>query len=205
VGKEKLTFYFDYVDPGSYLLDRLLDKVSVDRDHLALHPLEVCPPPKPPIDPTNPEWISYNTNIHQLARESGLDWHLPTSYPWTRKAHELSLHARDKGLEEFVHKEIFKAHFQQHLDIGRIDVLVSIASKSGLDPSETKATLDVDKYSKKIHLLGLEAIHKGFKRAPLLWAEANSLEGPANICELRKFLKSSGIDVSNDPTSHPKS
>ena len=156
MGKEKLTFYFDYVDPGSYLLDRLLDKFSVDRDHLALHPLEVCPPPKPPIDPTNPEWISYNTNIHQLARESGLDWHLPTSYPWTRKAHELSLHARDKGLEEFVHKEIFKAHFQQHLDIGRIDVLVAIASKSGLDPSETKATLDVDKYSEIIHLLSLE-------------------------------------------------
>ncbi len=203
--KKTLTFYFDYVDPGSYLLNRLIDKLQVDLNLVILHPVENFFSPDSPIDPTSSDWMDYNAKIQEMAKRNDLDYQSPLSKLWTRKAHELRLHAEDKGLGQLIHKEIFKAHFQQHLDIGRIDVLVSIAKQAGLNPSESKATLDVDKYSETIEFLGLEATNKGIKTIPSLWTEAGGLEGPANIRELRKFLESSGIDVPTDTTSHPKS
>ncbi len=197
----KLVFYYDYVDPGSYLMDQLIDELMEDKQDLILHPLEICPPTIIPIDPTNPEWVDYNNKVQQLGKQSHLKCTYPISPPWSRKAHELRLYARKNNIERSVHKEIFRAYFQQHLDIGRIDILVAIASNSGLSRSECKATLDVDRYSAEIQKLGLEAQEDGIMNAPVLKTEAGSLEGPTNICELRKFLKRSDITLSSDGSS----
>jgi len=205
ISKGKLIFYFDYIDPGSYLVDQLMDGLVVDKDKIILHPLEIRPPPLSRINPSNPHWISYRDKVQQLAKESGLVLNDPTSPPWSRKAHELRLYAKDKGLEQLIHKEIFKAHFCQGLDIGRIDMLVSIGINAGMNTSECKATLDVDKYSHDIAQLGRAATDDGIKYTPVLRTEGDSLEGVANIRELRKFLVRSGINVSMDINNHFKS
>ena len=201
---KKLIFYFDYVDPGSYLIDQLIDELIEDKHDLILHPLEICPPTINPIDPTNPEWVNYNKQIQQLGEENNFKCTYPTSPPWSRKAHELRLYAKENGFERSIHKEIFEAYFQRHLDIGRIDILVAIASNSGLDPSECKATLDVDRYSEEVLRLGLEAQDEGIKNTPMLRTEAGDLEGPTNIHDLREFLKRAGITLSSDHNRYPQ-
>ena len=148
-----LVFYFDYVDPGSYLTHRQLagllsDGVSTTGASTAgvspiLHPFEVRPVPQELID----------------------------------------------GTESPMHEELFSARFREGADIGRVDILVAVAEKVGLDPSESKAVLDVDKYRDRVVDLRSEAEAAGVRRVPTLRSSAMSLEGPSSIGELRQFLE----------------
>ncbi len=185
----RLVFYFDYVDPGSYLMHRQLWQLLPDGVEPTVHPLEVRPVPQELIDGTDPEWHSYGETVEGLAREAEIRMTHPTFIPWSRKAHELRLHAAEQGLESRMHEEIFSARFQEGADIGRIDVLVAAAERVGLDVSESKAVLDIDKHRDRVVDLRREAEAAGVQRVPTLRSGDMSLEGPASIGEVRNFLK----------------
>jgi predicted DsbA family dithiol-disulfide isomerase len=184
-----LVFYFDYVDPGSYLMHRQLSQLLPEGVEPTVHPLEVRPVPQELIDGTDPEWNAYGETVEVLAREAEIRMIHPTFIPWSRKAHELRLHAAEQGLESPMHEEIFSARFQEGADIGRIDVLVAAAEKVGLDTSESKAVLDVDKHRDRVVDLRREAEAAGVQRVPTLRSADMSLEGPASIGEVRNFLE----------------
>ncbi|MCH7890037.1 MAG: DsbA family protein [Gemmatimonadetes bacterium] len=184
-----LVFYFDYVDPGSYLTHRQLGQLLPDGSQPTVHPLEVCPVPQELIDGTAPDWIAYEKTVARLAQEAEIPMAHPTFIPWSRKAHELRLHAAEKALEPPMHEEIFSVRFQEGADIGRIDVLVAAAERVGLDVSESKAVLDIDKHRDRVVDLRQEAERAGIKRVPTLRSGDLSLEGPASIGEVRHFLE----------------
>jgi predicted DsbA family dithiol-disulfide isomerase len=92
-------------------------------------------------------------------------------------------------LESALHETVFSARFLEGADIGRVDVLVASAEKVGLDPSESKAVLDVDKHRDRVVDLRREAEAAGVRRVPTLRSGDTSLEGPASISELRHFLE----------------
>ena len=53
----QLRFFFDYVDPLSYRVQRLLIRRGLDGvSHLTYHPYELNPPPAPLFDPGGPNW-----------------------------------------------------------------------------------------------------------------------------------------------------
>lgn len=184
-----LLFYFDYVDPGSYLTHRQLGVLLPDGVRPALHPLEVCPVPNALIDGADAGWKKYEETVTGLATEADIRMAHPAFIPWSRKAHELRLHAAEGGLDGPMHEELFSARFREGLDIGRVDVLVAVAEKVGLDPSESKAVLDVDKYHDRIVDLRRQAEAAVVERVPTLRFGAMSLEGPSSIGELRQFLE----------------
>ena len=185
----RLVFYFDYVDPGSYLMHRQLGQLLPNGVEPTVHPLEVRPVPQELIDGMDPEWNAYGETVEGLAREAEIRMTHPVFIPWSRKAHELRLHAAEQGLESPMHEEIFSARFQEGADIGRIDVLVAAAEKVGLDASESKAVLDVDKHRDRVVDLRREAEAAGVRRVPTLQSGDMSLEGPASIGEVRRFLE----------------
>ena len=185
----RLVFYFDYIDPGSYLMHRQLSQLLPEGVEPTVHPLEVRPVPQELIDGMDPEWNAYGETVGVLAREAEIRMIHPTFIPWSRKAHELRLHAAEQGLESPMHDEIFSARFQEGADIGRIDVLVAAAEKVGLDTSESKAVLDVDKHRDRVVDLRREAQAAGVQRVPTLRSGDMSLEGPASIGEVRNFLE----------------
>jgi predicted DsbA family dithiol-disulfide isomerase len=187
-------FFFDYVDPGSYLMHRQLGQLlpgGLERGglELTLHPFEVRPVPQELIDGMDPDWRAYEDAVEGFAREAGVRMTHPSFIPWSRKAHELRLHAVEQELGVPMHEEIFSARFQEGADIGRVDVLVEAARKVGLDPSESKAVLDIDKYGDHVTDLrrGAEAV--GIRRVPSLRCGDLSLEGPRSMGELRHFLE----------------
>jgi predicted DsbA family dithiol-disulfide isomerase len=184
-----LVFYFDYVDPGSYLTHRQLGQVLPEGFGPICHPFEVCPVPQELIDGSGPDWKAYGETVADLAREAEIRMAHPAFIPWSRKAHELRLHAAEQELESPMHEEIFSARFREGADIGRVDVLVAAAEKIGLDPSESKAVLDVDRHRDRVVDLRREAEAAGVRRVPILRSGAMSLEGPASIGELRHFLE----------------
>jgi predicted DsbA family dithiol-disulfide isomerase len=184
-----LVFYFDYIDPGSYLMHRQLDQLLPVGVEPTLHPFEMRPVPQELIDGMDPDWKVYGETVEGFAREAEIPMDFPRFVPWSRKAHELRLHAVELGLGSPMHEEIFSARFLEGADIGRIDVLVAAAQKVGLDSSESKAVLDVDRHRDHVVDLRGEAEAASIQRVPTLQCGDASLEGPGSMGDLRHFLE----------------
>jgi 2-hydroxychromene-2-carboxylate isomerase len=185
-------FYFDFVDPGSYLLHLMLEEIGVPGDSLSLIGMELAIGPDEMIDPGAPQWQSYCDVVDQLAAEAGHLLPRVDFVPWTRKAHELAIHATQSGVGVSIRDALFRAHFHDRHDLGRIDVLTDIARGVGLDHTETKAVLDVDRYTETLTAQRAAALDEGIVRVPTICRGAERLVGPAGIHDLRILFESPG-------------
>ncbi len=186
-------FFFDYVDTTSWVVELWLaellplDGITVDR-----RPYELRPPPEVFLGPSDPEWAASRSWALPTLEAMGRSLANPPLVPGTRKAHELALHAARKGCYEQIHSALFETFHEGAADIGRIDVLVSIAATAGLDASESKAVLDVDRYAEEVWEARRQAEELGVRGAPTILAGHKSLERPQGFDELRIFLTSLG-------------
>jgi predicted DsbA family dithiol-disulfide isomerase len=202
MSRSVLRFAFDYVEPASYLVSYLVDeafeRVPEDaRPELVHLPLEVRPPPLPLLDPADPAWRAHEDAMTEAARRAGIPLEPPALVPWSRKAHELGCHAREKGCFRPVHRSLFEARFVEGRDIGRVDVLVEIAHAAGLDRTETKAVLDVDRYADAVTEWRRDAERSRIPGVPTLLLESGEegkretrrLEGFRDRASLEDFLR----------------
>lgn len=186
-------FYFDFVDPVSYLMARELEgAASASAVGVEWIGVEIVPPSHPLSTPTDPLWAERWTWARALAAEEGAPLRTPPLVPWTRKAHELVLHAEAAaGRGADVRGAVFDAFFTDGLDIGRVDVLVGLARTHGLDLTETKAVLDVDRYGDEVAGRRAEALRGGVRTVPTLTVGSRMLEGFHNRASLSTFLHGS--------------
>jgi predicted DsbA family dithiol-disulfide isomerase len=181
--------YFDYVDPACLLLEHRLRGLAGEMDViLSLEPFEVAVPPSPLLDPGTPEIVQHWQEMEKEAERMGLALKRPWIIPWTRKAHELALFAKSKGCFREIHDTLFRAYLVEGLDIGRVDILVSLARKQGMDGGETKAVLDVDQGAETVAAKRQEALEQGVFRTPTLFRPGRQLRGYPDDRTLREFL-----------------
>jgi predicted DsbA family dithiol-disulfide isomerase len=182
--------FFDYVDPLSYLLEREISGLLPELAVASLRPVpvELRPPPEPMLDPEGEGWTERWIAACALAADRDIRFRDPAVVPWTRKAHELVLHAESQGLGGGAHRALFDAFLLEGRDIGRVDVLVEIARSLGLDPTGAKAVLDVDRYSDEVSAFGDRARALGIDAPPALTFGDATLQGFHNRDALRTFL-----------------
>ena len=184
-----LRLYFDYIDPASYLLESRLRKVEgATTFTLVPEPFELSPPPSPLLDPNGEEGAELWKGMEEEGTRLGIELGRPWIVPWSRKAHELARQAHGKGCFREIHDALFRAYLSQGLDIGRVDVLVDLARQLGLDPTETKAALDVDLHGEAVVKGRKEALEVGIERPPTLLWQGRLLEGYPEETVLREFL-----------------
>ena len=188
-----IRFFYDYVDPVSYLVEVELQAVEEASGLLVERvPFELRAPPDAMVDPDSASWIQRLEDAAGLASDLGRSLGSQVFVPWTRKAHELALHAGSRSLGPAAHQAIFEGVWVAGLDIGRIDVLVSLGVSLGLDSTETKAVLDVDRYSDDVVRGRGAAIAAGITQVPLLVAGEKRLEVFHNRHALSTFLHAPG-------------
>lgn len=189
MGPPSVSFYYDYVDPASYLLDRVLRMPEFEGDvTLDFRPLELRPATDPLIDPHSAAWTARLDVVDKASEHFAIAIGRPDIVPWSQKAHELALHAVDKGCFDAVHAALFRAFFADGKDIGRVDLLVALAADTGLDATETKAVLDVDRYAGRVAEMREEAIGSGIRGAPTLESGERRLQGLPDRVSLTRFL-----------------
>ncbi len=186
--KRAPAFYFDLTDPGSRLAAHLIDEAGA-ADAVEWRGFELRPPPRPLIDPTSADWSAYQAQAVECAREIGVPMHTPQLVPWTRKAHELAEFAREGDCYHAVRRALFEAHFVDRTDIGRIDLLVDIAHRAGLDRTEAKAVLDVDRFTRVVLEQREAAREHGISVVPALVAGDRRLEGLATAAEIARWTR----------------
>lgn len=184
-----LTLFLDYVDPACLLLEHRLQKLAgAGTFTLSLEPFEVSVPPTPLLDPEDPDIVQHWEEMETEAGSLGLELKRPWIIPWTRKAHELAEYARMKGFFQEIHETLFHAYLVEGLDIGRVDILVSLARKQGMDASETKAVLDIDQYLEPVEAKRQKAREQGVTQTPTLVWMGQPLSGYPDDGTLREFL-----------------
>lgn len=183
------TFFFDYVDPLSWILERDIAELEAEGvPSVGRHPLELTTPPAALVRPDDPLWVRRWEEAARLTGSGGLTLAKPTLVPWTRKAHELALHARAQGRFAGVHEALFRAFLHEGKDIGRVDVLVALAVTAGLKATEAKAVLDVDRYAATVDGLREEAERLAVRGVPTLLSKRERLEEVPSRETLRRLL-----------------
>lgn len=190
-------FFFDFTDPGSYLASHLLDEARV-ADRCEWHGLELRPPPRALVDPAAPDWRSYHALIADSAAKRGLPMSTPSFVPWTRKAHELVEFAREQDCYHAVKRALFKAHFVDRSDIGRIDLLVEVAAASGMDRSGAKAALDVDRHAATVLAHRELAGSWNVAEVPALVRGARRIEGLKSRADVSRWTRRVGTELFAD-------
>ena len=188
-----VALHFDFIDPLSYLLELELQALGPDvSSRVRRVGFELRPPPTPLTSLGDPELAARWAAARSVAAGlGGIVLDPPDLVPWSRKAHELHLHAASKDLADAVGMAIYGAYFASGRDIGRVDVLVEIGREVGLDPTETKAVLDVDRYESAVAERRSAASEAGITEPPVVVRGDARLRGFHNRERLGTFLRSS--------------
>ena len=116
------------------------------------------------------------------------EWFPHRLVPWSRKAHELVLHAAEVDRQDEVRRGLFELAFREGRDLGRVDVLVSFAGGLGLDLTHAKAVLDVDRHAGRVAEGRSLAAEWGVDAPPALVVGSRVLRGFHNRDALGTFL-----------------
>lgn len=182
--------FSDFACPFSYVtetaLRRLAEEVELEIDYRAF-PLFPAPEPLP-LD-AGMEWVEA---LRPLAEEAGVEVRRPGYQSRTGKAHEAARLAEEKGLHGPMRAALFAAYFEGGLDIGRIDVLVDVGERVGLDRTELKVVLDIDRFAEVVERDRAAALRSGVRETPTLvvgaGASARALVGAQSYTALRDLV-----------------
>ena len=177
--------YFDFVDPLSYVASRALGGVGEMAEWVGF---ELLPAPAPLTAGNDPFWVARRRAAGQAAERLGLELAPPALVPWSRKAHELHLYATEHGRGAEIRAAVFDAFFREGRDIGRVDVLVELAGAVGLDRTETKAVLDVDRHEADVTAARAEAQKAGVTDVPSHVVSGRVVEGFPDPTDLGTLL-----------------
>ncbi|MDQ3557428.1 MAG: DsbA family protein, partial [Gemmatimonadota bacterium] len=131
--------FLDFTAPLCYVADAALRRLEEEgRMELHLRAAELFPVPEEPPPIPDAEW----SEAEPLAEAAGLPLLRPRFRPRTAKAHEAVRLAGEHGLATPMRAAIFAAFFAEGRDIGRIDVLVELGERLGMELSLLKAGLD---------------------------------------------------------------
>jgi predicted DsbA family dithiol-disulfide isomerase len=187
-----LRLYYDFVDPLSWLLAEEVAALGDDAGPIEWVSFELRPPPTPLVTADDASlaarWDRARVGMRTRPEGARREFSPPLLVPWTRKAHELVLHAGTHGAAAPVRGSLFQAYLFEGRDIGRVDVLVELAVAAGLDRSEAKAVLDVDRFEADVAALRADAVAAGVAEPPALSRGDRHLEGFHNRAAIRTFL-----------------
>lgn len=150
----------DYACPFSYLAERVAQALREEGIGVAHRAFELSPVGMPAV-----EWPE---GVERIAAEWQVRLRRPARAVRTGKAHEAAKQAAARGAHAAMHDAIFRAHFVDGRDIGRIDVLAMIAAGVGLDASEMRVVLDVDRWADEVAADRMRATRLGIDATPAL-------------------------------------
>ena len=112
------------------------------------------------------DWDEMYTGLRKSGEEYGIEFGDVTILANSRKAFEASEFAREQGKYGELHEGLFYAYFTEVRNIGDEEVIMDVASKTGLDISALKEALDAEKYLPVLQKTTSEARQLGFSGVP---------------------------------------
>ena len=107
------------------------------------------------------------SHVEQMGKNAGLIINFNTSVPAnTFKSHELIHFAASIGKAKEMKERLFKAHFQEGLNIQDSEILLTLSANIGLSKESTNEALKSDKYAYDVKQDVAEAQQLGIRGVP---------------------------------------
>ena len=163
-GRLAIVAYSDYVCPWCYIglerIERLQREFPVD---VTWRPFELHP--ETPRTGAQFQGLlggrerarAYRENIQMLAQESGITLRQPAVIANSHLALEAAEFARETGRFETYHRTLFRAYFEEGLDIGDAEVLCDLARRCGLSDQHLRHALGYGTYAEAVDRATAEA------------------------------------------------
>ena len=131
----------------------------------------------------------WKEHVYPLAEKMGFTMNLPPVQPRTRLAHAAAKWAAGKGSFAAFNRALFKAFFQDGLDIGKIKTLVQIAEKLDLAPNELVSDSQMNSYVASVLHDEEMARQANVKAVPAYVADGKILAaGVQSLAQLQQLL-----------------
>jgi predicted DsbA family dithiol-disulfide isomerase len=112
---------------------------------------ELRPDPVPTLNPKGAYLQrAWRDSVYPLAEELNVSMSLPPVQPRSLRAHEAAHWARAIGHFDDYNAAIFRAFFERGEDIGKVDILVRLASMLRLDGEALRAALEEGHYKESV-------------------------------------------------------
>ncbi|HEY6394059.1 MAG TPA: DsbA family oxidoreductase [Candidatus Binataceae bacterium] len=106
----------------------------------------------------------------------------------SRSALLVAEYAKDAGKGEAFEQKVYRAYFEQDVNIGDRDELIRLASEVGLDAPGTGGALDSQKYELRLKNNALAAHQRGVDGVPTFFIGEYPLVGAQSIETMRQIL-----------------
>jgi predicted DsbA family dithiol-disulfide isomerase len=187
--------FADFVCPFSYVTEAALRRLVAGSGRRIEHrAYELYPAPAPlPERAADEQSLAA---LQPLAAEVDVRVGPRGGVPRTRKAHEAARFAREQGREAALRQAIYHAFWEEGRDIGRIDVLVSLAEAVGIEGQALKIALDIDVHADAVLADRLAADRSGIRHTPTLIIDAQAeplvAVGAQRLADLEALLAEAG-------------
>jgi predicted DsbA family dithiol-disulfide isomerase len=145
-----IPIYFDYASTLCYIAWRIVNELERELGFVALWkgvPIALRNYRNRPGMPLGPDELC---KIRNVAIETGIAIEPPARWLDSSKALQGSELARDAGIFKAYNDAIFLAAFEQRIDIGDLEMLVSIAARVGLDRHRLRADVEQGRMAGRI-------------------------------------------------------
>ncbi|MEU0156815.1 DsbA family oxidoreductase [Micromonospora fulviviridis] len=151
----EIEIYADVVCPWCWIGKRRLEQALASYDGevtVRFRPFQLDPTPvtepKPLIEALGTKFGGRDkaegmaAHVTQVAKGAGIDMHFDRAVAAnTFEAHRLVRFATERGRAAELVERLYRAHFQDGIDIGSTDALVELATEVGLDETEAREYL----------------------------------------------------------------
>jgi predicted DsbA family dithiol-disulfide isomerase len=112
-----------------------------------------------------------------LAHDVGLEVGPRTHWYNSDLAHEANVWAREHGLGEALHREIYRAYFIRDENIGSVEVLTAVAARLGYDAEDLRRALTERRFRDEVQREYVESREIGVTAVPTFVAEGYAIVG----------------------------
>ncbi len=152
---------------------------------------ELRPEPVPTLDPGG-EYLQrvWENSVYPMAERLGMTMKLPPVQPRSRLAHEAAHWTRTQGRFDDYHAAVFRAFFERGEDIGRVEVLTSLAAELRLNNESLLDALESHQFKKSVLDDEQEAEALGVRGVPAFFADRKAaLIGVQPVDNLKKLIE----------------
>ena len=195
----QLKIVSDFVCPFCFLGEKAVEE-TFQPDDIEWIPYELRPEGSVPLDP-NSAYVqqSMKQSVLPIAERLGVDISLPdiSPIPRTRLAHIGFYYAKEHGKGNDYFVGVFKAYWQQGLDISQSGVLAQVAEQIGLDAHSFLSALQDERYAKQ-HEEGLRQT-ESVRAVPTFFVGDRVLQG----IQSKETLEIARDEAARKDAAHP--
>jgi len=194
----KIVMFSDYICPFCYVgfetmrrLKREFD-IQLDWRGFQIHPdwpAEGIPADKAhaTIDPASR--VALWKRIGAMAEAVGFSMKAPAVLTNSRAALAATEFARESGRDEALEERIYRAYFNDGVNIGEAQTVARLAAEAGLDLGEVADAIKSPKYEMRLKNNSLAAHQRGVSGVPTFFIGEYPLVGAQSLDTMRAILK----------------